>query len=55
VVLSALMQPLTVNYTAPPWLREKIVGDGLQWRISAIDQTGAKTVETPWRRLQLAK
>ena len=55
VLLSALLQPLTVNYTAPPWLREKIVGDGLQWRISAIDQTGAKTMETPWRRLQLAK
>jgi hypothetical protein len=55
VLLSALLQPLTVNYTAPPWLREKIVGDGLQWRISAIDQTGAKTVETHWRRLQLAK
>ena len=55
VLLSALLQPLTVNYTAPSWLREKIVGDGLQWRISALDQTGAKTAETSWRRLQLAK
>ncbi|HKQ73877.1 MAG TPA: hypothetical protein VJ810_09140 [Blastocatellia bacterium] len=54
VVLSALLQPLTANYTAPSWLREKIVGNGLQWRISALDQTGTKTAETPWRRLQLA-
>ncbi len=54
-LLSALLQPLTVNYTAPPWLRETITGTELQWRISALDQTGAKTAETPWRRLQLAK
>jgi hypothetical protein len=55
VILSALLQPLTLNYTAPSWLTETITGAGLQWRISAIDQMGAKTAETPWRRLQLAK
>jgi hypothetical protein len=55
VIHSALLLPLTANYTAPPWLRETIVGAGLQWRISAIDQMGAKKAETPWRRLQLAK
>jgi len=55
VIHSALLLPLTVNYTAPPWLRETIAGAGLQWRISAIDQMGAKKAETPWRRLQLAK
>src|SRR5262245_6520037 len=53
VILSALLQPLTLNYRAPSWLRETVLGAGLQWRVSAIDQNGAKTVETPWRRLQL--
>ncbi len=55
VILTALLQPLTVDYTAPPWLREIAAGGGLQWRISALDPTGSKTAETPWRRLQLAK
>jgi len=54
VILSALLQPLTLNYRAPSWMREAVPGAGLQWRVSAVDQTGAKTVETPWRRLQLA-
>src|SRR5262247_2228664 len=52
-VLSALLQPLTLNYRAPAWLRETSPGATLQWRVSALDQSGAKTVETPWRRLQL--
>jgi hypothetical protein len=54
VILSALLQPLTLNYRAPSWLRETASGAGLQWRVSALDQNGAKTMETPWRRLQLA-
>jgi hypothetical protein len=54
VILSALLQPLTLNYRAPSWLRETVPGAGLQWRVSAVDQNGAKIVETPWRRLQLA-
>jgi len=53
VMLSALLQPLTLNYRAPSWLREAALGVVLQWRVSALDQNGAKTVETPWRRLQL--
>jgi hypothetical protein len=52
-LLSAFLQPLTLNYRAPSWLRETVPGAGLQWRVSALDQNGAKTVETPWRRLQL--
>ncbi|HEV2665918.1 MAG TPA: hypothetical protein VG324_13455 [Blastocatellia bacterium] len=54
VILSALLQPLTLNYRAPSWLRETATGADLQWRVSALDQNGAKTAETPWRRLQLA-
>ena len=53
VILSALLQPLTLNYRAPSWLRETAAGAVLQWRVSALDQTGAKRMETPWRRLQL--
>jgi hypothetical protein len=53
VILSALLQLLSPNYRAPSWLRETVSGAGLQWRVSALDQTGAKTMETPWRRLQL--
>src|SRR5215813_4150670 len=52
-LLSAFLQPLTLNYRAPSWLRETAPGAALQWRVSALDQNGAKTVETPWRRLQL--
>jgi hypothetical protein len=53
VILSALLQPLTPNYRAPSWLRETAPGADLQWRVSALDQNGAKTAETPWRSLQL--
>jgi hypothetical protein len=52
VILSALLQPLTLNYRAPSWLRETAPGSALQWRVSALGQNGAKTLETPWRRLQ---
>src|SRR5215813_12783041 len=51
-LLSAFLQPLTLHYRAPSWLRETAPGAALQWRVSALDQNGAKTVETPWRRLQ---
>jgi hypothetical protein len=54
-ILSALLQPLTLQYRAPSWLRDTAPGTGLQWRVAALDQTGAKTAETPWRNLQLAK
>jgi len=53
VILSALLQPLTLNYRAPSWLLGTAAGAGLQWRVSALDQAGAKIVGTPWRRLRL--
>jgi hypothetical protein len=52
-IMSALLQPLTLNYRAPSWLRGVTIGGVLQWRVSAIDQNGLKTMQTPWRRLQL--
>jgi len=52
---SALMQPATLNYRAPSWLRERFPGTGVKWRISVLDKSGGKTIETPWQRLQLAK
>jgi hypothetical protein len=53
VILSALLQPLTLNYRAPSWLLGTAAGAGLQWRVSALDQAGAKIVGTPWRRLRI--
>jgi hypothetical protein len=53
LVLSALMQPATLTYRAPSWLREKVSGVGFQWRILVLDKTGAKTLETPWRLFRL--
>lgn len=53
VILSALLQPLTLNYRAPSWLRSVAPGAVLQWRVSAIDQTGVRTGQTPWRSLRL--
>ncbi|HEY9430111.1 MAG TPA: hypothetical protein VI260_01350, partial [Blastocatellia bacterium] len=53
VILSALLQPLTLNYRAPSWLLDTAAGAGLQWRVSALDQAGAKIVGTPWRRLRI--
>jgi hypothetical protein len=53
VILSALLQPLTLNYRAPSWLRGVAAAAVLQWRVSVIDQTGAKTAQTPWSRMQL--
>ncbi|MGH9842382.1 MAG: hypothetical protein ACREEM_26845 [Blastocatellia bacterium] len=55
VIHSALLQSLTLNYRAPSWLRETAPAAGFQWRLSALDQTGLKTAETAWRRLQLTK
>jgi hypothetical protein len=52
VVLAAMLQPATLSYRAPSFLREKAANTGLQWRVIAIDQSGAKTAETPWRRLR---
>jgi hypothetical protein len=52
VVLAAMLQPATLSYRAPSFLREKAANAGLQWRVIAIDQSGAKTADTPWRRLQ---
>jgi hypothetical protein len=52
VVLAAMLQPATLSYRAPSFLREKAANAGLQWRVIAIDQSGAKTAETPWRRLR---
>jgi hypothetical protein len=47
-----MLQPATLSYRAPSFLREKAANAGLQWRVLAIDQSGAKTTETPWRRLR---
>lgn len=53
-IISAMLLPGVASYRAPSWLKEK-VADGLQWRVVALDQTGATLNETPWRKLKLTK
>ena len=55
LILTALMQPPTLNYRAPSWLRARISGTAVKWRISVLDKSGGKTVETPWQQLRLAR
>lgn len=53
-VHSALLQPGVGAYRAPSWLREKVPGGQLRWRVVALGPTGDSTAETPWRALRLA-
>jgi hypothetical protein len=52
-VLSALLQPGVGAYRAPSWLREKVPGGQIRWRVVAVGPTGEGTAETPWRGLRL--
>jgi hypothetical protein len=54
-VLTALVQPGTGVYQAPPWLKDKAGSGLLRWRVVALDQSGKPLVETAWQgvRLQL--
>jgi hypothetical protein len=54
IIFSALMQSMTLSYHAPSWLRERATGE-VKWRVVALDKSGVKTIETPWRKLRLLK
>lgn len=52
IVMAALL-PADVNrYRAPTWVRDNRAQ--LQWRVVALDQSGARIGETAWRRVRLA-
>jgi hypothetical protein len=52
-LLQALLQPGVGAYRAPSWLREKVPGGQLRWRVVALGPSGGSTAETPWRGLRL--
>jgi hypothetical protein len=49
VVLSALLPAGFRIYRPPSWLRQKLGGAPLRWRVVALGETGQAIAETPWR------
>lgn len=41
------------TYRAPPWLAEKAGGQGLKWRVVAVDARGRDGESTEWRPLRI--
>lgn len=54
VILTALLPKGAATYRAPSWLKDKLTGGELRWRIVTIDQTGQAIGETNWRKLKLS-
>jgi hypothetical protein len=52
LVLSAVLNPETTGYTAPPWLQTS--GEkSLKWQVQAISETGAIILRSNWQRFQV--
>ncbi len=47
----ALLQQGIGTYRAPSWLRDRLAGSDLRWRVVALDADGAVAGETAWRSL----
>ena len=54
MILSAMLPSGVTRYRAPSWLKEKVEGGALRWRVLALDQVGVQVDETPRRTLRLA-
>ena len=52
-VLAVVLPPRIGVYRAPPWLKDKLAGGNLRWRIIAMDRQRGQVGETPWRSLRL--
>jgi hypothetical protein len=52
-VLSALVER-GGGYRAPDWLRGKVPGGLVRWRVVALDASGTEVSGSPWRRLRVA-
>lgn len=52
-VLSALVRPGVGTYAAPPWFVLAQKGQGLRWRVLALDAAGGVLAGSEWRRLTL--
>ena len=48
-LLSAILLPGKGFYRAPPWLKTKIGGSNLRWRVVGLDNTGKTISESAWR------
>ncbi len=53
IVLTALSPAGLRSYSAPSWLRERLLDGAVRWRVVALDESGAQIAETSWRSLKL--
>ena len=51
-VLNVLLPVRTESYRAPSWLRTKVNGENLRWRVVMFDEKGADIDASPWRGLR---
>lgn len=51
-ILSAVLNPQTTSYTAPPWLQNNI-GKSLSWRVVALSESGKIILQSSWRKFEL--
>ncbi len=54
IALKALVEPGTLAYRAPDWLRGKSADGYLKWRVVALGPGGTVLAESPWRALKFA-
>jgi hypothetical protein len=47
-VVSAIVQPGSGAWSAPPWVRDEQAGNSLEWRVLALDGRGEAVEETAW-------
>ena len=50
-LMSALLPSRIGTYRGPSWLRERSAQKALRWRVVALDESGQKVGESPWRNL----
>jgi hypothetical protein len=55
LILSAMLKSSARNYRAPSWLKSKISGETLRWRVVALGPAGRYIGETEKRKFQLAR
>lgn len=55
LILSAMLKSSIRNYRAPSWLKSKVTGGNLRWRVVAMGRAGQYIGETEKRKFQLAR
>jgi len=54
-VIAAILPQGTSGYRSPPWLREKVGGRAVRWRVTAFGSGGNEIGNTEWRALRIAQ